>query len=474
MKNSRREFLKKTGITGATLASAGLFGCSRQSGISEPFPQNYKQVFNMSGYGAPKLDVVRIGIIGLGNRGTGTASRLASIEGVEIKALCDLEPDRVKRSMDIVGKFGHKPDSYSGNDNEWRKVCERTDIDLIAVVTPWDSHTDMCVTAMEHEKHAYVELPAATTVEDCWRLVETSEKTRKHCVQMASNCHYGISSFVLSMARQGFFGDIIHAEGAYIHELIPRHLFRKGFYHNNWRIRENIGKSGNLYPQHGLVPIIQMLDINYGDKMDYLVSISSDDFSMNEKAKQLAEEDDFWRQFVGSDFRGNMNTTVIRTNKGRSIMMQHDVSSPRPDVRFNLISGNKGIFQARPNRIATSHDGWLPDEETKELIEKYTPEITKKFNDLIARAEKTPRSGHSYSRVTPTDWRLVDCLRNGLPMDMDVYEAAVSSVVTPLSVWSIENRNSVVVPDFTNGAWQTNPRGMDIELQKGNGATTLL
>jgi hypothetical protein len=473
MNNNRRDFLKKTGLLGLSMAGAGVIGCTSQT--KGPLAYTHQQSFNMSGYAAPKLDVVRVGIIGLGNRGSGTVNRLASIEGVDIKALCDLEPERVNKSIEAIRHLGHTPDSYSGHEDEWKKMCDRPDIDLIAIATPWHLHTIQCVYAMEHEKHAYTELPAANTVEECWQLVETSERTRKHCVQMSSNCHGGMHAVVLNMVRQGYFGDIIHAEGAYIHDLLMRYNFTKHMYHNMWRLNENIDRHGNLYPQHGLVPIIQMLDINYGDKMDYMVSVSSNDFMMGDVAKELAEEDDYWKPYVGKDYRGNINTSVIRTNRGRTIMMQHDVTSPRPDVRFNLISGTKGIYTARPDKIATSHDGWLPEEEFKSLVEKYTPEITRRFNELINQAAKVERRGHSYYQVTPTDWRLIDSLRNGLPMDMDVYEAAVSSAVTPLSEWSVANKsNSIEVPDFTSGAWKNNKRGMDIELKNGGGITRLV
>jgi hypothetical protein len=336
---------------------------------------------------------------------------------------------------------------------------------------------------MEHDKHAYTELPSANTVEECWQLVETSERTKKHCVQMSGSCLGGASAIVLNMAREGFFGDIIHAEGAYIHDLIPHNLFIDGFYHNNWRIKENIDRDGNLYPQHALVPIMQMLDINYGDKMDYLVALSSADFNLAPYAEMMAEKEDVWKPFVGANFRGNINNTLIRTVKGRSILMQHDVSSPRPAVRFHLISGSKGMYQASSGndrnkfegRISTSHkDGWWPQEETDALLKKYTPEINKKFDSMYKEIESKVRDLRGYFRVSPVDWRLIDCLRTGLPLDMDVYDAALSSAIIPLSEWSVANRsNSVTVPDFTSSAWETNQRHVDINLERGSGDTKL-
>ncbi|MBR9997557.1 MAG: Gfo/Idh/MocA family oxidoreductase [Cyclobacteriaceae bacterium] len=480
MKNSRRDFLKKTGITGAGFVGVSLAACNSQPESSDPFPQTYRQKFNMSGYAAPKLDVVRIGIVGLGNRGTGTVRRLAGIEGVEIRALCDLEPDRVQRSADNIKHLGHKPDFYSGHEDEWKKMVERNDLDLIAIVTPWHLHTPMCVYAMENDKHAYTELPAATTMEECWQLVETSERTRKHCVQMSGSCMGGTAAVILNMAREGFFGELIHGEGCYIHTLLEFYLFDKDMYHNMWRLKANIGKNGNLYPNHGIVPIMQLMDINYGDRMDYCCSISSDDFLMNKTAKRLAEEDDFWNEYVDRDFRGNMNVTTIKTVKGRTIVLNHDVTSPRPRGR-RLLSGTKALYHSSPDRISTdqNHTGWghyewISDEEFNDLMEKYSPEMNKRFDEMTSQAKQLDKSGHSYYETSPVDWRLIDCLRNGLPVDMDVYQAATSSALTPLSIWSVKNRAFVNVPDFTDGAWQTNQRTLDIQLERGGGNTKLV
>ena len=473
---NRRDFLKKTGLIGLGIAGSGILGCT---GEEEQKPRS--QTFNMSGYTAPKLDAVRVAIIGLGNRGSGTVMRLATIEGVEIKALCDLEPDRVQKSAENISHLGHKPNLYSGDENNWKKICERADIDLIAIVTPWHLHTPMCVYAMEHEKHAYTELPAALTMEECWQLVETSERTRKHCVQMSSNCHGGIAATILNMVREGFFGELIHGEGCYIHDLLLDYNFSKTMYHNMWRIKQNIGRHGSLYPQHGLVPIMQMMDINYGDKMKFLVSVSSDDFLMNKTAERLSEKDDFWSDYVDKDFRGNMNVTVIKTVKGRTMVIQHDVSSPRPRGG-RMLSGTEAFWQSHPDRIATretyegwGHYGWLPEEEFQTLVDKYSPGVNRKFRELTAQARQIDRGGHSYYQVSPTDWRLIDCLRNGLPMDIDIYDAAASSSIIPLSIQSVANHsNAVEIPDFTCGSWKTNQRGMDINFQKGGGNTKLL
>ncbi len=473
MKNSRRDFLKLTGLAGLA-GGTGLFSW-RSDSNKKTFPQPHRQNFNMHEYAAPKLDTVRVGVIGLGNRGSGTVVRLASLEGVEIKGVCDLEPDRVSAAQESLKDFNQSPDGYSGGENEWKKMCERNDIDLIAIATPWHIHVPQSVFSMENEKHVYVELPAANTIEECWQLVETSEQTRMHCMQMSSSCHSGTAAVILNMVRNGILGEILHGEGGYIHDLMNTHNFTKDTYHNMWRLNENIDRNGNLYPQHALVPMCQIMDINCGDKMDYMVSMSTNDFMMGEKAKELAAEDDFWQPYVGRNYRGNMNTTTIRTNKGRTIVVQHDVTTPRPGIRFHMINGTKGTYKARPDRIGFSYyDDWLSEEEKDSLMEKYRPEITKRFNEMISQASSR-RQNRSYARVNAMDWRLIDCLRNGLPVEANVYDAATSSSVTPLSEWSVANRsNSVQVPDFTQGAWKSNKRNMDVELTNGGGTTRII
>ncbi len=478
MKLNRKNFLRIAGF-----ATAGLMVKTSRADKEAPFSRNSVQKFNMHGYGAPKLDKVRIGFVGVGSRGSGTVVRMASIDGVEIKALCDVLPERVNSTAKFLEKEfpSQKPASYSGDTDSWKQVCERDDIDLIYIATPWKLHAPVAIYAMEHGKHVYTELPVGVTVEECWQVVETSENTRRHCFMGCGSGHDGMAAVVLNMVRQGFFGDIIHGEGHYIHDRVSENKARwerdknnnNWFGYRPWRLQENVNRNGNLYPAHGLGPVSQMMDLNYGDQMDFMVSVSSNDFSMGNKMREMAEIDEYYKPYVGLDFRGNMNTTIIRTHKGRTIMLQHDISSPRPGHRFDLISGNKGIYRAQPSRIATSDHGWLSEDEFKSLVEKFTPEISKRFNEK----RKQAGDGHgsrSYERVTASDWRLIDCLRNGLPVEMDVYDAALWSVITPLSEWSVARQGeSIKIPDFTRGAWKTNKRGMDIDIRQG-GTTNLI
>ena len=276
------------------------------------------------------------------------------------------------------------------------------------------------------------------------------------------NCCYDFFELMtLNMVRQGYFGEIIHTEGAYIHALLEKN-FDKGEYYDMWRLKENM-RNGSLYPTHGLGPVAQVLDINRGDKMDYLVSMSSNDFQMAAMAKELAAKDSFYKPFENKTYRGNMNTTTIKTTKGKTMMIQHDVTSPRPYSRIHLVSGTKGtaLKYPEPGRISNSHEGWLSEEEFKMLEEKYAPPIVKRVGELAKQI-----GGHGGMDFL-MDWRLIDCLRNGLPLDIDVYDAAAWSSIAPLSEKSVANRsNTVDIPDFTSGSWKTN-EPVDVNLQKG-------
>ena len=466
MTSNRRNFLRQT-LIGSGIIATGFAG---NASVIESISETNKSVkqpaqrFNMCGYAAPKLDKVRIGFIGMGSRGPGAVERMSHIEGVEIAALCDQYEDRVEKVQKKLEKAGiPRAKSYSGSKEAWKAVCENPDIDLIYITTPWAWHTPMAVYAMENGKHACIEVPAAKTIDECWQLVETSEKTRKHCMMLENTCYDFFELLTLNMARQGFFGEIVHTEGAYIHTLIDSN-FNKNGYAEMWRLKENM-RNGNLYPTHGLGPIAQVMDINRGDQMEYLTAMQSNDFQMAALAKELASDDGFFSEFAGKKYRGNMNTTTIRTFSGRTIMLQHDVTSPRVYSRIHLISGTKAVAMKypEPGRIATTHE-WLNDVEMKKLEEKYTPEIVKHIGEMAKKV-----GGHGGMDFM-MDWRTIDCLRNGLPLDQDVYDAALWSAIAPLSEKSVANRsNSIDVPDFTRGAWKTN-NPMELTL-KGGGTT---
>lgn len=471
MKPNRRKFLQQLALgTGAMAVGLPSFAKERISENDDlliPLSRDSSaQRLNMSGYGAPKIDKVRIGFIGLGQRGPDAVSRMSFIEGVEIKALCDLLPQRATAAQKyLINKGLAKANEYSG-ENGWKEMIGKEDLDLIYICTPWHLHTPMAVFAMEHGKHAALEVPAALTIEDCWKLVETSERTRKHCMMLENCCYDFFEMLTLNMVRNGLFGELIHAEGAYNHDLLGLNFSKDG-YQDMWRLKENINFNGNLYPTHGLGPIAQCMNINRGDKMDYLVSVSSDDFMMAEKARKRAAKDPFYEQFAGKNYRGNMNITTIRTTNGKTMMLQHDVTSPRPYSRLHVLSGTKASAAKwpEPERIAIGEE-WVSKEELKKLYNTYSPPIIRHVGEIAKKI-----GGHGGMDFI-MDWRLIDCLRNGLPLDQDVYDAAAWSCIVPLSKKSVSKRSSSIdIPDFTKGAWKTNePINLTLE---GGGNTTV-
>ncbi len=466
MKSTRRDFLAKTALAGSGLAAASFLGAATAESSVSTAPSsagggNRAQKFNMCGYAAPKLEIVRVGVIGIGNRGSGAIPRLKAIEGVEIKALCDLRPERVAEGLKRLKGTKHEPQTYSGSEEAWKKVCERDDIDVIYNCTPWPLHAPISVFAMEHGKHAFSEIPAAVNIDECWQLVETSERTKKHYMMLENCCYDFFELLTLNLAQQGFFGEIVHGEGAYIHNLMELN-FGKSYYQGMWRLKQNAARNGNLYPMHGLGPIAQIMNINRGDRMDYLVAVQSRDFQMRQKADELAAQDPFFAPFAGKNYRGNMNTTTIRTELGRTIMLQHDVTSPRVYSRLHTVVGTKASAQKYPEpaRIAIGHKDWLSADEMKKLEDKYTFDLVK---EIGAMAKKV--GGHGGMDFI-MDWRWVSLLRNGLPLDMNVYDGVSWTSVGLMSEVSVANRSkSIDLPDFTGGSWKAN-KPVDLSMKQ--------
>lgn len=409
---------------------------------------------NMCGFAAPPIEKVRVGIIGLGMRGTGAVQRLAKIRDVEIVALCDLRPEMVERSQKTLAGAGRKPaESFSGTEEAWKDLVA-LDLDLVYIVTPWHWHAPMALHAMENGKHAVTEVPSCMTLDDCWKLVDTSEKTRKHCMMLENCCYDFFELQTLNMVRQGVFGELTHAEGAYIHNLceLITNEEGNGAYQSQWRLHENIGRNGNLYPTHGLGPVSQCLNINRGNKYDHLVSMSSQEAAFSEWAREHGKD----KYAHIENYRGDFNTTLIKCAKGQTIMIHHDVSTPRPYSRIHMLQGTKGMARKYPERqiALIDHDHghrWLNSTEMKEVEAKYEHPLARTIGKIARKV-----GGHGGMDFI-MDYRLVYCLKNGLPLDQNVYDAAAWSCIVPLSIESAAKKSrSVEVPDFTRGAWKTN------------------
>ncbi|MEN8225239.1 MAG: Gfo/Idh/MocA family oxidoreductase [Bacteroidota bacterium] len=457
---NRRNFIKQSaaGLAafGISIPGIGNIGKEIENHLTTPMTAPGQK--SVMGLRTEPLQTVRIGLIGLGMRGMGAVGRLLNVEGVEITALCDIIPERVQKAKKIVTDKGREePAAYGDTDDHWMKMCERDDIDLIYACTPWRYHTPNAVYAMKQGKHAAVEVPAAMTLEECWQLVDTAEQTQRHCMMLENCCYDFFELATLNMARNGVFGEVNHAECAYIHDLRRLKFDKETGYQGMWRLNWSKDHTGNLYPTHGLGPVAQVLGINRSDKFDYLSSMSTKQLGMSLYAENKFGDDS--PEAKQSYALGDMNTTLIKTSKGKTIMVQHDTTSPRPYSRIHMISGTKGMAQKWPDRrMALEPDShhWMDDEKYDEMINKYEHPLAKKVG------EKAREVGGHGGMDFIMDWRLIQCLREGLPLDQDVYDAAAWSSVVELSEISVRDRsNSVKVPDFTRGVWKdTKPLGI--------------
>jgi hypothetical protein len=376
---------------------------------------------------------------------------MLSLDGAEVRAVCDINRDA---ALTAAGKIetasGKKPAVYTSGDHDFENLVRRDDLDFVYIATPWDWHVPMAVAAMEAGKHCGTEVPAATTIEDCFKLVRTSERTRRHCLIM-ENCCYGENELmVLNIIRAGLLGELIHGEAAYIHDLREELLRNRG--EGLWRRLPHTVRNGNLYPTHGLGPVANYMGVNRGDRFDYLVSVSSLQKGLEVYRDANFPVDDPKRR--EKYVEGDMNTSVIRTARGRTIVLQHDVVDPRPYDRVNLISGTKGVFRDYPPRIYL--DGQPGAEQFTSIDaykEKYEHPLWQKSGEMARKM-----GGHGGMDFILL-YRLAECMREGLPPDIDVYDAATWSAAGPLSERSVASGSEPVkFPDFTNGRWEQ-PRG---------------
>ena len=408
---------------------------------------------SMLAFAAEPIPVVRVGFVGIGMRGSAAVQRFTHLQGIEVKGLCDLVQDNIDKCQKMLTDAGMaKADEYIGEE-DYKKLCERDDIDLIYISTPCTMHVDVALYAMEHGKHVAVEVPAAITLDECWKLVDTSERTRRHCM-MLENCIYDFFELTtMNMAHQGVFGEIVHAEGAYIHNLGP---YWEGSY-KNWRVKFNMSNRGDLYPTHGFGPICMALNIHRGNKLNYLVS-------MDTKAANSAE---VGKKFGGFEEckSGDHTITLIKTEKEQTIEVHYNVYSPRPYNRMYQLTGTKGFANKYPISGYTFTEGSLKEgvlpEGTKldehgfasqevmgAVMQAYKHPIHQEIEEMAKKV-----GGHGGMDFV-MDYRLIYCLQNGLPLDQDVYDAAEWSCLISLSAASLENGSRpVAIPDFTRGDW---------------------
>ena len=432
---------------GGTAACAPATSAASSSALAQPRPSPEPAPERF--LAAPPMDTVRIGFVGVGGQGTAHVHNLLRVEGCVIKAVDDIVPEKVTKIQDLVEQAGFpRPTGYSRGPTDFVRMCEQEELDLVFNATPWEWHVPICLAAMRNGKHTATEVPAAYTVDDCWALVEHAEKYGKHCVMM-ENCNYGrMEMMVFNMVRQGVFGEILHAEGGYLHDLRSVKFSPEG--EGLWRRAHAMKRNGNLYPTHGLGPVANCMDMNRGDRFATLVSMSSPSRGLQLYAREHFADGAPQRQerYV----LGDVNWSLIMTANGRTICVGHDTNLPRPYSRVHVVQGTRGLFQGYPDRVyiegRSKSDDWEPAEA---YLAEFDHPLWKQME------EKSRGAGHGGMDYLE-DYRLIKCLREGLPTDMNVYDAVAISAVTPLSEWSVANGSRPAeFPDFTRGRWKTWP-----------------
>lgn len=426
-------------------------------------PEGQKDVLGLA---LLKKKVVRIGLVGLGMRGPGAVENFSLIPGVQVVALCDYEEKRAVKQNERLRKNGLAPAAVYYGEKGYEALCKRPDIDLVYIATDWEHHAIVAKCALENGKNVADEVPSAMNLQECWDLINLAEQKQLNCMILENCCYDWFEMRTLNMAQHGVFGEILRAQGAYIHNLDD---FWDYYWKNpngsdpdqlGWRLKYNKENRGDLYATHGLGPVAQALDIHRGDRMKTLVSMDT----KSVHGKELVEKK------TGkpcTEFRnGDHTTTLIRTEGEKVIELQHDVMNPQPYNRLYQLTGTRGFANKypvegyavdasqlkatgnQPKVDDLSTHSFMPDEQRKALEEKYESPILKKFGKLAKEV-----GGHGGMDFVMCA-RLIYCLQNGLPLDMDVYDLAEWCAIAELSAISLDNDCSpVTFPDFTRGLW---------------------
>ena len=435
---SRRDLIKQAAVAGAAVAWQP----------PDPATSRVPVAASMMGVPFARHATVRVAIVGTGLRGSSVLGELLAIDGVQITALCDIVPAKAQRAAKRVTSTGQPmPALYTAGDRDFEKLVTRDDIDIVYTATPWPWHTPVCLAALQAGKHAATEVPAATSLEECWALVDASEKARKHCMLMENCCYDFNETLVNTMIKKGLFGEILYAEAAYIHDL--RSLLFEDRDEGLWRRFPHTNRQGNFYPTHGLGPVAWYLDIHGGDRFDYLVSMSTQERGLSLwREAHVPKDSPKWRETY---IEGDINSSLVKTFRGKTILLQHAVTTPTPYDRLNSVRGTKGVFKDYPARIYL--EGQAGGEEYQPIDSfkaDHTHPLWTRIGE-IAR-QKGGHGGMDYIMA----YRLIECMREGLPPDFDVYDAAAWSAPWPLSETSVRNGGvPVKFPDFTRGGWQT-------------------
>ncbi|MFF8814673.1 Gfo/Idh/MocA family protein [Streptomyces pactum] len=454
---SRRSVLWGAGAAGAGIglgaaASPSTAAAPRSAPAAPAAPATPpRRGATMIGVPFERRETVRVGIIGLGQRGGSMIDLFLALPGVRVTALCDPVREKAEAAAAKVTAAGQPaPARYTGGDRDFVRLCERRDVDFVYVATPWDWHYEMCRTAMEHGKHVGVECPLALELDQLWELVDVSERTRRHCMQL-ENCCYGRNEMrVLRMAHAGLFGELLHGAGAYIHDLRGL-MFDPDYYEGPWRRLWHTRLRGDLYPNHGFGPVANYMDVNRGDRAVRISTFGSPALGLAAyRAQHMPPGHPSWKEsYIESD----MSISLVQTAKGRVIRLEHAVSNPHPYSRLNILGGTKGVFEDYPARI------YLEPEMTDDRWGDFGAYAD--WDHWLWKKHSNPPGGHGGMDYIML-YRLVQCMRLGLVPDFDVYDAATWTAPVPLSHRSIKAGGAPQeIPDFTRGLWRKARPGVD-------------
>lgn len=408
------------------------------------------------------IQKIRLGYIGVGARGMSHISEAALRDDVEIVAICDTQEWALSMCRGYLAKKNKpKAEEYTASPTAYKKLLERKDIDAVIISTPWEWHYPMAIDAMNAGKHVGCEVIAGLTVAQHWDIVNTSEKTGMRYTTLENVCYRRDVMAVLQMVREGLFGELVHCEGGYQHDLREvlfndgKHWYGGGVEYGEkaiseaqWRTRHNIDQDGDLYPTHGAGPCMNYLNINRGNRFTSLVSFSSKSIGLNAYINDVAPG----HPNAKLKFKnGDVTTTMINCANGETLLLSHDVHLPRPYSLGFRVQGTNGIWMdvAKSiyiNKRSQKHDVW---DSSKEWLEKYDHPLWKKYSKIAEGA------GHG-----GMDWFVfngfIEALKQNKPFPIDVYDAVTMSVLSPLSTKSLKEGNMPqVVPDFTRGKWQS-------------------
>lgn len=437
---SRRDFIRGGAAAALGVGLPGL-GADRAGRAGETLTQP------CAPFRAPPMEKVRIGFVGVGGQGMTHVENLLEIPGAELTAVCDILEHRVIAAQEkAVAKGFRKPVGYTRGPRDFERLCAEQDLDLVFTATPWEWHVPVMLAAMANGKHACTEVPAAMTIDDCWAMVETAEKYRKHCLMMENCCYDRFELMTLNLVRKGLLGEILHGEAGYLHDLRETKFDTagEGLWRRSWAITHN----GNLYPTHGLGPIANCMDINRGDRFERITSFSSPSRGLQLWQAEHLEAGDPRRREKYT--LGDVNVSLIQTAKGRTIYLAHNTNSPRPYSRLQTLQGTKGLVSGWPYRVHI--EGRSPVHRWEEADAYYG-----EFEHPLWRSRRIQEMDRGHGGMDfLEDFRLIECLTRGEPTDFDVYDAASLSSIVEVSIRSVANQGRPEkVPDFTRGGWRT-------------------